>query len=238
MDVYVRDKWHNWTSLYGAMSKMHVDSIIKRFGTKQILTDVFLSCEQGEIVGLLGRNGSGKSTLLQVIFGSLSADTKFVRVGSQKIEGLYDNRNLINYLPQDGFLPSHIRVKQAIRLFCDSTNAKLVSKDQHVQPLLSKKRSQLSGGELRLLEVLLIIHSKAKYILIDEPFSGVAPLYREKIKKQIRDHSSDKGFIITDHDYRNILDLSTKTILMYDGGTKTIENKDDLKLWGYIPEIS
>jgi ABC-type multidrug transport system ATPase subunit len=58
---------------------MQVDSVMKAFGTKQVLTDVFLTCDQGEIIGLLGRNGSGKSTLLKIIFGSLAADQKFVK---------------------------------------------------------------------------------------------------------------------------------------------------------------
>ena len=108
------------------MSKLHVDSIIKSFGTKQVLTDVYLSCEKGEIIGLLGRNGTGKSTLLKIIFGSLPADRKFVKIGNKIITGLFDNRNLIKYLPQDNFLPSHVKVKTIIELFCTESNAKSI----------------------------------------------------------------------------------------------------------------
>ena len=53
------------------MNNLHVDSVIKSFGTRQVLTDIYVSCTKGEIIGLLGRNGSGKSTLLKIIFGSL-----------------------------------------------------------------------------------------------------------------------------------------------------------------------
>ena len=218
------------------MSKMHVDSVIKSFGNKQILTDVFISCEKGEIVGLLGRNGTGKSTLLKIIFGSLTADRKFVKIGDKLITGLFDNRKLVNYLPQDGFIPNHVKVRRIINLFCNE-NADLIKKHDLIKPMLEKKCKQLSGGEKRLLEVLLIVFSNSKYILIDEPFNGVAPVYKEEIKNMIKEQSEHKGFIITDHDYRNILNIATKIIVLHDGGTKEIMNKDELKYWGYIPEI-
>ena len=102
--------------------------------------------------------------------------------------------------------------------------------------MLGKKSNQLSGGEKRLLEIFLIIHSNAKYVLIDEPFNGIAPIYKEVIKNLIKEQSKNKGFIITDHDYWNILDLSTRIILMHDGGTKEIKSKDELEYLGYIPE--
>ena len=218
------------------MTKLHVDSVIKSYGSKQILTDVYLSCSQGEIIGLLGRNGSGKSTLLEVIFSAIKADNKFVKVGSKLIRGIEDSRNLIKYLPQDGFLPGHLKIKDVIQLFCDQKNAEKLCAKKVIQPWLNKKPAHLSSGEERLFEVLLILHSDAKYILIDEPFNGVAPLYRDEIKRLIKANTSTKGFIITDHDYRNILDLATKTIIMFDGGTKPITDDDDLRLWGYLSE--
>jgi ABC-type multidrug transport system ATPase subunit len=218
------------------MSKLHVDSIIKSFGTKQVLTDVYLSCEKGEIIGLLGRNGAGKSTLLKIIFGSLPADRKFVKIGNKIVTGLFDNRNLIKYLPQDNFLPSHVKVKTIIELFCTESNAESIKAHYLISPMIDKKSKQLSGGEKRLLEILLIVFSNSTYTFIDEPFNGVAPIYKEEIKEMIKEQSRNKGFIITDHDYRNILDIATRVVVIYDGGTKEIKSKDDLKYWGYIPE--
>jgi ABC-type multidrug transport system ATPase subunit len=218
------------------MGKMYVDSIMKSFGTRQVLTDVFLTCSQGEILGILGRNGSGKSTLLKIIFGSLRADQKYINIEDKIIHGLFDNRNLVNYLPQDHFLPNHIKIATIISLFCDNENASLIKCNDLIKPMLGKKSRQLSGGEKRLLEILLIIHSNAKYILIDEPYNGIAPIYKEEIKNLIKEQSKSKGFIITDHDYRNIIDISTRIVLMHDGGTKGILKKDNLIFWGYIPD--
>ncbi|PQJ69260.1 ATP-binding cassette domain-containing protein [Polaribacter butkevichii] len=218
------------------MKKMHVDSVLKSYNNRQILSDVFISCEKGEIIGLLGRNGIGKSTLLKIIFGSIKAENKFVKVDNKYIKGIFYNRNLIKYLPQNNFLPNHIKIKTIIKLFCDKKNATIISNNHLIKQFLDKKSNQLSGGEKRIIEIFLIVLSNAKYILIDEPFNGVAPIHKEEIKKLIIEQSENKGFIITDHDYRNILDIATRTVIIYDGGTKEIKNNEELIQYGYIPE--
>lgn len=224
-----------WADIECYMTDLHVDSIIKSYGTKQVLTDVFISCQQGEIVGILGRNGSGKSTLLKIIFGSLNSETKFVKVGNKVIRNLFDNRNLIKYLPQDSFLPDHLKLQTIIELFCEKKNVSKISENQLIKPILNRKCKEMSGGEKRIVEIFLIIYSKAKYVLIDEPFNGVAPMIKEEIKQKIREQSAYKGFIITDHDYHNIIDIATRKILIIDGGTKLINDACDLKKWGYLP---
>lgn len=112
----------------------------------------------------------------------------------------------------------------------------MVSNEQ-ICSLIDKRISHLSGGEKRLLEVFLIIHSDAKYILIDEPFNGIAPIYKADIKTAIKQQSREKGFIITDHVYRDVLDVASRIVLLRDGGTKEIANKEELKYYGYIPDI-
>jgi len=208
---------------------------MKYYGQRSILTDVYLKCEKGEVIGLLGRNGSGKSTLLEIIFGSKSANGKFIKVGDRVIKNLSDNHDLIKYLPQDSFLPNHLKISKVISVFSDHSNAEIIKNNNFIRPLLNKKCNQVSGGEKRILEIFLLIYSNAKYILIDEPFNGVAPIYKEMIKDLIKEESKNKGFIITDHDYRNILDVATKVILLHDGGVKEITQKEELRYWGYLP---
>lgn len=220
------------------MSLLHVDSVRKQIGGRQILNDVFLSCRQGEIVGLLGRNGSGKSTLLKIIFGSLSADHKYVTIDGRVKRSLADTRNLIRYLPQDSFLPGHIRIKTIISCFCNQVHAAVIRDHELIRPFLAKKANQLSGGEKRILEILLMIYSDARYLLLDEPFNGIAPLHIELIKGLIRKHGQHKGFIITDHDYSNVLDISETIILIQDGNTRKINDLQELIDYGYLPEKS
>lgn len=219
------------------MSHLHVDSVIKSFGDKQVLTDIFLTCSTGEIIGLLGKNGCGKSTLLKIIFGSIPAERKFVKVDNTVSSTLFRNPYAVKYLPQHSFLPNHVIISTVIGLFCSKKVAQQVSDHKFIRPLLNKKSKQLSGGERRILEILLVVYSDAKFILIDEPFNGVAPVYKDEIKRIIREQSAYKGFIITDHDYRNILDISTKNLLLFDGGIKEVKGLQDLEYWGYKPAV-
>lgn len=218
------------------MNGLYVDSIRKSFGNRQILTDVYLHCQKGEIIGLLGRNGTGKSTLLKIIFGSLQAENKFVRVDDKVINTIYDNKGLINFLPQDDFLPSHSQIRRLISVFCDKKHAGLLYEKSHLKPLMSLKKSALSGGERRILSLYMLLYSSAPFVLIDEPFNGLAPLQIEEIKSMMCETSKNKGLIITDHDYRNIMDISTRILLLHDGGIKEISDKGDLEFLGYLPK--
>ena len=108
-------------------------------------------------------------------------------------------------------------------------------KNPMIQPfLINKKVKYFSGGEKRLLEILLVLHSGAKYLLLDEPFNGLSPIYVEAIKSTIQ-NLKQKGIIITDHDYRNVLDVVDRIILISNGSTRQIKDYDDLRLYGYLP---
>ena len=85
-----------------------------------------------------------------------------------------------------------------------------------------------------MIELLLILNSRAEYILIDEPFNGVEPLYKEEIKNTIQKHSECKGFIITDHDYRCIVAIATKVMLLQDGSIKQTKLVDELIKANYL----
>src|SRR5690554_3423483 len=154
------------------MKELQVDSVTKTFGLRTILSDVYLSCKTGEVVGLFGRNGSGKTTLLKIIFGLERANTKFIRVNRKKLNNIYECRKKINYLPQSNFLPNNTKIEQLIKLFLPKRRQELLFKNEHIKPLLDKKNQDLSTGEKRVVEILLLIHSDADFILLDEPFNG------------------------------------------------------------------
>lgn len=83
----------------------------------------------------------------------------------------------------------------------------------------------------------MILFSKANYILLDEPFIHLSPIQAEEFKEIIRLRARVKGIIITDHQYKNILDISDKIILLTNGCTKLIKNAEDLITYGYINHI-
>jgi len=218
------------------MKELHVDSLTKSFDTKVLLTDVFLNCKIGQILGLIGRNGSGKSTVLKIIFGTQSADNKFVRANGKIIKTVSDGRTLINYLPQNNFLPNNVKIRNLIKLFLDKRERQYLLENEYVKPILYSENQQLSGGEKRIVEILLIIHSKADFILLDEPFNGVSPIIKTYIMNYIRAFKDSKGFIITDHDYENVITIADEILFLKDGSLKKIKDKSRLVDLGYISE--
>ncbi|MNU15411.1 Lipopolysaccharide export system ATP-binding protein LptB [compost metagenome] len=217
------------------MSKLHIDSITISFGEKDILKDIYLNCKTGNISGLLGRNGSGKSTLFQIVFGSIKADTQYIKFNNMILQNQFDRKNKIAYLPQYSFLPRNIKIKNLIKLFCDKENSAKISQSKLVQPFFYETPNTLSSGELRIVEVLLIIYSKAEFILLDEPFHSLSPKVVAEIKTIIK-QQTDKGFVISDHQYHDVLDISDDIFLLSDGHLKPIKDLTELKRFNYLPK--
>lgn len=216
---------------------LEADSIRKEFGTKQVLTDISVRCEPGDIIGLLGRNGSGKSTLLKILFGTLHTDHKFIRINDEKTDQPFTKKDTISYLCQDNFLPKNLTVKQVVDVYCDEIIGSEFLNDEVLEKVKETKIRNLSGGESRYLEVKLLLSLNSLFVLLDEPFNGISPLHIELIKAMIIGKSKQKGIILTDHDYRNVLDIANKYYLLFDGGLKRIKSKQDLIDWGYVPEM-
>ena len=224
--------------LFSAMKELYVDSVRKSFGDKLVLSDIYLSCKKGEIIGLIGRNGSGKSTLLKIIFGVEKAENKFVRVNKKILKNVNDSRNLINYLSQENFIPGKLKIKNLINLFLPKKRRKELLEHKIIYPLLKKKFQNLSGGEKRITEILLLLNSECEFILLDEPFQGVSPIIRDLITENIHNQRTSKGIIITDHDYENVLKLADRILFLQDGALKPIRNKKELLECGYLTKTT
>jgi lipopolysaccharide export system ATP-binding protein len=215
---------------------LKADSIELEFSGRKILSDIYLSCTQGEIVGLLGRNGSGKSSLLKIIFGLLKPSYKYLSINDTYIDIGYKQSRMA-YLPQQNYLPAGIKIHQLAKMVIDD-----YFWDDFVNHPAYKKHSdktiaQLSGGEQRMLETLMVIYNKADFILLDEPFTHISPVQTEELKPLIKVCAKKKGVIITDHQYYNVLDISDRIILLTDGCTKHINNVDDLVTYNYLSGI-
>ena len=215
---------------------LEADSIRKEFGTNQVLTDISLRCRPGDIIGLLGRNGSGKSTLLKIIFGTLHTDHKFIRINEKILNQPFKKKRQVAYLSQDNFLPKDITVKYAIKTYSDFLDEDAILEDAVLSKVADTRIRDLSGGESRYLEVKLLLNLETFFLLLDEPFNGISPLHIDLIKNMILEKSVNKGIILTDHDYRNVLDVANSYYLLFDGGLRSIKTKQDLIDWGYIPE--
>lgn len=215
------------------MAKLQIDSVELQFDGRKILQDIYLDCNQGEVVGLLGRNGSGKSSLLKIVFGTLTATHKYVSIDGVVLSpGYSDNR--IAYLPQHNYLPKGINIQSLAKMmvapvYWAEFSAHTIYKDHE-----RKKPEELSGGELRQLEMLMVLYSRADFVLLDEPFTHVTPVQADHFKPILKRVAQDKGIIITDHQYYNVLEVSDRIILLTNGCTKPVASVNDLVTYNYL----
>ncbi|WP_177735657.1 MULTISPECIES: ATP-binding cassette domain-containing protein [Flavobacterium] len=213
---------------------LEADSIIKSYDDKPILSDIYLKCETNDIIGILGRNGTGKSTLLQILFGTLEAENKFIRINNQVYNEPYKENDLVAFLPQNHFIPNYFSVAKAIRLFVPAEKQKDFYDDSLINAIKNQQIRELSAGELRYLDVRLVLFSKAKFVLLDEPYSSISPMLIEDINNLIITESKEKGIIITDHHYESLLKIATKLYLLKDRQTYLIQDKQQLVAMGYL----
>jgi ABC-type multidrug transport system ATPase subunit len=218
------------------MNKLRVNRVEKSFGNRPILTDICFECCTGEIVGIFGRNGSGKSTLLKILFGTIQADAIQVLINDSIIDvGEVIVNKQMAYLPQEGFLPKDMKVREVIPLFfTDGVAQNKIFYAPKIAALDKKKVGTLSHGELRYLEILLISHLDHPFLLMDEPFSMIEPLYKDIIKDLLLSLKQKKGIIITDHYYADVLQITDKNLFIRNGVSYEIAGKEDLAKHGYI----
>ena len=213
--------------------ELYIDSVACRYGSKMVLSSVYIACKPGEIVGLLGRNGSGKSTLLKIIFGTLNGTYKHGLLDGARFTKGY-RTGAIAYLPQQPLVPGTTRVRSALAYLVHSHRTDLLALGI-IKNHLDSRMEQLSGGIRRMIEALFILYSDARYVLLDEPFSNIAPIYIDELNHHISRLKSTKGFIITDHYYQRILDISDRIVLLHNGCNYPINKPEDLLTYGYIP---
>lgn len=212
---------------------LEIDSIELSFDEKKILYGVYLKAETGKVTGILGRNGCGKTCLLRILFGDLKSKYKNVRVNGTYLKRKLFATHQVAYLPQHQLLPNTLRVSKAFDLFKVDWQD-FITVFESFKIYKKSKINILSSGELRVIETYLILNSGKQIILLDEPFSFIAPLYVEKFKLLIQEKKEDCAILITDHFYREILDISDAIYLLKNGYSKLIQSKEDLENEGYI----
>jgi ABC-type multidrug transport system ATPase subunit len=207
------------------------DSVTYQASEKRILKGVHLKINAGEICGIFGRNGSGKSTLIKIGAGLFlpTSGTVFIDQKAFLKHQRYSRFEKIAYLAQDTFLPKDLKIKTLLKSF--SKLAYELLNKTILKSLIDQKIHSLSGGERKLLEIILIFSLDRKYLLLDEPFTGIEPIIIEKMIELIKEQrNKGKGILITDHYYRYLLANSDRAYLMEQGYCKPIESNENLMI--------
>ncbi len=215
-------------------NKLIVENASLRINYRVILNNATITCETNSITGLLGRNGAGKSMLLKVIFGIQNADNIAIGLnGKQLSSKLYKINDLVSFLPQYNFIPSSFKLCKVAYLF-DVDVVEIFKWFPEFKPIINCKIDEISTGFARLFSIMLLILSKDKFCLLDEPFTYLSPVFRQRLVELIRHKKCDKGIICTDHDYRSVLEVSDKICFLKDGSSYPIKDVDDLIFHNYL----
>ena len=214
-----------------------LDNVELYFKNKRILNGIYLKAETGKMTAILGRNGCGKSSLLNIAFGNLKPKYMLVRLDNKPLLKTLYKTGFAKYLPQYNFIPNGMKLSYIFKLF--NLDWIVFSKIfESFSKYENSKFKHLSGGERRLIETYVILKTKSKIVILDEPFSHLAPLHIEKVKQLISEEKARKIVIISDHMYRHIIDSADDIYLLNNGTTKKIEQLIELEDYKYLSEGS
>lgn len=214
--------------------KLEARNLVKIYKGRRVVNNVSLSMTTGETVGLLGPNGAGKTTTFYMMVGLVKPDEGRVFLDDEDITNkpMYQRARLgLGYLPQEPSVFRKLSVAENILLVLEMNGVGRKERKRRADELMEEfgishlrdsKGMVLSGGERRRVEIARALATDPKFILLDEPFTGVDPIAIGDIQDIIQ-HLKEKGIgiVITDHNVRETLAITDRAYIMSEGEIKT-----------------
>ena len=218
----------------------------KSYGARQVVHDVSLEVECGEVVGLLGPNGAGKTTSFYMIVGLVPSDAGEIHLNGVQISRLPIHRRAtlgLSYLPQEASVFRKLSVADNIRavLELQRVDGKSLSTDEiekrlktlltelQIEKLRENQALSLSGGERRRVEIARALATNPRFVLLDEPFAGVDPIAVIEIQRIVRLlKERGIGVLITDHNVRETLGICDRAYIINQGSVLASGRPDDI----------
>ncbi|MBN8689271.1 MAG: LPS export ABC transporter ATP-binding protein [Armatimonadetes bacterium] len=221
--------------------KIFADQLVKSYKGRKVVQGVSFEVNQGQVVGLLGPNGAGKTTTFYMIIGLVKPDSGFVRFDDLAVTSwpMYKRaRAGVGYLPQETSVFRRLTVRDNIRLVMEmegAKNAEIQSKtdelaeELHITAILDRTAGVLSGGERRRVEIARALATNPKFILLDEPFTGIDPVTIEEIQVLVRKlKDRNIGVLITDHNVMATLGITDYNHILIEGKIWAEGKADDI----------
>jgi lipopolysaccharide export system ATP-binding protein len=213
------------------MSQLRVENLAKRYKSRQVVKDLSLQVNSGEVVGLLGPNGAGKTTAFYMIVGLVGSNDGNIWLDERSIARLPMHRRAqlgLGYLPQEPSVFRKLSVEDNIRavlelrgdLDAERREQKLAGllEELHIGHIRNNIGQSLSGGERRRVEIARALAADPRFILLDEPFAGVDPISVLDIQRIVKHLSARNiGVLITDHNVRETLGICDRAYIVSNG---------------------
>jgi lipopolysaccharide export system ATP-binding protein len=219
-----------------ARSRLEARHLKKSYGGRQVVKDVSLVVDKGEVVGLLGPNGAGKTTSFYMIVGLVRPDAGEISIDGQPVEHMPIHRRSrlgLSYLPQEASIFRKLNVEDNVRAVLElqrgpdrrplarsEIDKRLTGllQDLRVEHLRDSPALALSGGERRRVEIARALATQPRFILLDEPFAGIDPIAVIEIQRIIGFlKSRGIGVLITDHNVRETLGICDHAYIISEG---------------------
>src|ERR1700693_2401618 len=212
------------------MLKLQASELTKSYRNRKVVDNVSLEIQQGEVVGLLGPNGAGKTTTFYILVGLARPDYGRVLLDGEDITDLpmyLRARSGISYLPQEPSVFRKLTGEENLLAVLETLPLTSEQRRDRVEELLAQMGLEgvrysrayvLSGGERRRLEIARSLVLSPSFVLLDEPFSGIAPLTVVDIQKIISELSeAGIGVLVTDHNVRETLAVTDRAYIISEG---------------------
>jgi lipopolysaccharide export system ATP-binding protein len=208
---------------------LRVNHIARSFGQRQVVRDVSLTVQRGEVASLLGPNGAGKTTCFYMITGLIPADSGSIWLDGEDITGqpMYQRARMgLGYLAQEASIFRGMTVEQNIKAVVElhhprdkvAAETTRLLEELRIEHLRHAPASALSGGERRRCEIARALAGRPSFMLLDEPFAGIDPLAIADIRQVIRYLANQGiGVLITDHNVRETLDIIDRASIISGG---------------------
>ncbi|HKU88687.1 MAG TPA: LPS export ABC transporter ATP-binding protein [Steroidobacteraceae bacterium] len=213
------------------MSVLRATHLAKSYKRRQVISDLSVEVESGQIVGLLGPNGAGKTTAFYMIVGLVPPDAGVVTIDDRDITHLAMHQRAhagIGYLPQEASVFRKLTVEDNVMAILETRDLDETARQERLEQILAELRiahvrqsmgMALSGGERRRVEIARALAAEPRFILLDEPFAGVDPLSVIDIQRIMTELTAKGiGVLITDHNVRETLGVCGRAYIV-SGGT-------------------
>jgi len=221
---------------------LQIEHLRKVYGKREVVKDISFSMQGGQIIGLLGPNGAGKTTTFYMIVGFIADNGGKISVNGIDVTDMpmYKRARMgISYLPQEPSIFRKLSVEDNIRLVAETRgDIDRKRKEEIVKGLLrsfglthlaKQKGYTLSGGERRRTEIARCLATSPRFLLLDEPFAGIDPKAVYEIKQIVRSLARlGIGILLTDHNVRDALSITTCSHIISDGNILVSGGKQEL----------
>ncbi len=231
-------------------SQLEGVGLTKSYGGRTVVDDVHIRLAQGEIVGMLGPNGAGKTTTFYMLVGLIAPEAGRILLDGTDIGKLPMYRRArrgIGYLAQEPSIFRKLTVEENVMAILETMPLSRAERRQRLEELLDElslkhlrrnRAYSLSGGERRRLEITRALCTRPKFMLLDEPFSGVDPIAVHDIQKIVAGlRHRGIGVLITDHNVEQTLDIVDRAYIMFEGRVQVAGSVRELVLNDRVAEL-